>query len=248
MGAAYQGGIERPSLFLLAASAAESWHVLVFQFVYALLAGQVGGLDACRGADMKAGQQGAVLVEACLVAIALILIIFSGRYLMGLQHTLQRLQQSSHAHVFVYDENAVLPPLNYPAGSTLQPAASSASVAHPTPLLMSELLGLNGSFDHVRSHFFVRGSRWWRQDLTLIRQSLLLAKAEPADDPAWARKRLAASPSAWKNATQFSHAAAQRTRQAAGSLDSAWGRALPDLDWLSSWEQVVPDADQGREQ
>ncbi len=193
---------------------------------------------------MTIRQQGAVLVEACLIGMALVLLIYSGRYLMGLQYTLQRLQQSSHASVFAYDENAVLPLLHEHVGATLEHGVS-AFAAHPAPQLQSELLGLNSGLSRVHTRSPVSGNRWWRQGLILTRQSLLMPDAGPADDMAFARKRLAASPSAWTNAVRFSHAAANRTRQAAGSLDSAWGRALPDLDWLSRWEHLVPDSNQG---
>lgn len=193
---------------------------------------------------MTIRQQGAVLVEACLIGMAVVLLIFSGRYLMGLQYTLQRLQQSSHASVFAYDENAVLPRLNQPGGVRLQHSVS-AFAAHPAPQLQSELLGLNSGLSRIQTRSPVSGNRWWRQGLTLTRQSLLMLDAGPADDMAFARKRLAVSPSAWMNAVRSSHAAAKRTRQAAGNLDSAWGRALPDLDWLSPWEHLVPDSNQG---
>lgn len=193
---------------------------------------------------MTIRQQGAVLVEACLVAMMLVLLIVSGRYLMGLQFTLQRLQQSSHASVFAHDEIAAFPLLSGPVGVTLQQSAAGAA-AHPAPHLQSELLGVNSGLSRVQARSAVSGNRWWRQGLVLTRQSLLMPDAGPADDMISARKRLASSPSAWMNAVQSSHAAAQRTRQAAGSLDSAWGRALPNLDWLSPWDHIVPDSDQG---
>ena len=193
---------------------------------------------------MTIRQQGAVLVEACVIGMALVLLIYSGRYLMGVQYTLQRLQQSSHAGVFAYEQNAVLPLLNEPGGVRLQQSVS-AFAAHPVPQLQSELLGLNSGLSRIQTRSPVSANRWWRQRLMLARQSLLLPDAGPADDMLLARKRLAASPSAWTNAVRSSHAAAKRTRQAAGSLDSAWGRALPDLDWLSPWEHLVPDSNQG---
>lgn len=190
-------------------------------------------------------QQGAVLVEACLLGVVLCLLILSGRWLMSQQNRLQQLQQFSHAQVFAHDSQGA--PISEGHGLPEEFLVSRrfnilpGQAAEP---LRIELLGMRSGAWQVQSSMGMDWPAWMpgvQAALTLVRQSHLLAGAGQADDTQSAKARLAGSRSAWGRATQASLQAAQATMQAAAPLDSAWGRTLPDLDWLGPWQDVAPD-------
>ena len=190
-------------------------------------------------------QQGAVLVEACLLGVVLCLLILSGRWLMSQQNRLQQLQQLSHAQVFVHDsQGAPISEGHGPPEEFLLSRRFDALPAQAAESLRIELLGMRSGTWQVRSSMGMDWPAWLpgaQAALTLARQSHLLAGAGQADDTRDAAGRLAGSRSAWGRATQASLQAAHASMQAAAPLDSAWGRALPGLDWLGPWQDVAPD-------
>ncbi|HRL21700.1 MAG TPA: pilus assembly protein TadE [Alcaligenes sp.] len=192
-------------------------------------------------------QKGGVLLETCLLGVVLGLMIVGGRWLMTHQHRLQQLQQISHVNVFAHDAHGK--PMQTP--SMEQAGLRSHRVFRPaadryTESLRIELLGMSSGSWQVQSSVGLdrlAGLPAAQTGLALTRRSQLMGGAGQAADMRQTRQRLAASPSAWLRASQDSLRAGQASGRAAGPLDSAWGRPLPDLDWLGPWQDVVPDVD-----
>lgn len=76
--------------------------------------------------------------------------------------------------------------------------------------------------------------------LDLRRHTAILRGDGAAADDAGAQSTLAGSPRAWSDAAAASRAAGQGALGRIGRVDSAWGRALPDWDWVGPWATAVP--------
>ncbi|MDY0309803.1 MAG: hypothetical protein RBR29_08445 [Castellaniella sp.] len=79
-----------------------------------------------------------------------------------------------------------------------------------------------------------------RLGLDLRRHTAILVGDGAAAGDGDAQSILAGSPHAWGTAAQTSRNAGQAVLGRLRAVDSAWGRALPDWDWLSSWTGSVP--------
>ncbi len=75
----------------------------------------------------------------------------------------------------------------------------------------------------------------------LRRQTSILTGLGHAPDDAAVQQRLGASPTAWENSAQTSYALNARIDSAMGSVDAAWRRSRPAVDWLRSWGGQVPE-------
>ncbi|MFV0283939.1 MAG: hypothetical protein ACK5JE_09140 [Castellaniella sp.] len=79
-----------------------------------------------------------------------------------------------------------------------------------------------------------------RLGLTLRRHTAILSGGGAAAGDAEAQSILADSRRAWAGAASVSRAAGQAVLNRARGVDAAWGRALPDWDWISPWTGSVP--------
>lgn len=87
---------------------------------------------------------------------------------------------------------------------------------------------------HVSPH------RHHGQGLVLRRHTAILSDAGHADSDARAQQRIAASRTAWGDAARASLGPARQAASLLKRLDQGWGRAAPDLDWLTPWSDLVP--------
>lgn len=83
----------------------------------------------------------------------------------------------------------------------------------------------------------------WDVDLRALsprRQTVILRGAGAATGDASVQAVLGASGQAWARQARSSRAAGRQAAQRLQGVDEAWGRALPDWDWLSPWTAAVP--------
>lgn len=193
---------------------------------------------------MSTRQKGMALVEACLLGVVLGLMVMAGRWLMQQQYRLQQMQQSMHLSLFMHDAHgkpvsAVISPVQEaaPAYFLESPIATAQS-------LQWELLSLRSGFWAAQSRVAIPWPRWLAGLPTktqLQRQSRLWAAAGQAASTQQTRQRLESSATAWGEAVASSRPAARETVRHAGPMDAAWRRTPADLDWLSRWQDYVPD-------
>ena len=79
-----------------------------------------------------------------------------------------------------------------------------------------------------------------RLGLQLQRHTAILRGEGAAASDADTQAVLAGSPGAWGDAAQASRTAGERTLARLKGVDAAWGRALPDWDWIHAWTGSVP--------
>lgn len=79
-----------------------------------------------------------------------------------------------------------------------------------------------------------------RLGLSLRRHTAILSGDGAAAGDADAQFILADSPRGWGNAAAASRAAGQAVASRLRGIDAAWGRALPDWDWIGPWTGSVP--------
>ena len=79
-----------------------------------------------------------------------------------------------------------------------------------------------------------------RLPLRLVRQTAILRGTGAAAGDADVQTILAGSARAWGDAAASSHAAGDTILDRAGGVDAAWGRPLPDWNWISPWTGSVP--------
>ena len=79
-----------------------------------------------------------------------------------------------------------------------------------------------------------------RLGLQLQRHTAILRGEGAAASDADTQAILAGSPGAWGDAAQMSRTAGERTLARLKGVDAAWGRALPDWDWIHAWTGSVP--------
>lgn len=193
---------------------------------------------------MSTRQKGIALVEACLLGVVLGLMVMAGRWLMQQQYRLQQMQQSTHLSLFMHDAHGK--PVSA-MSSSVQEAAPIYFLESPiatTPSLQWELLSLRSGFWAAQSRVSIPWPRWLAALPTktpLQRQSRLWAAAGQANSTQQTRQRLENSTTAWGQAMASSRPAARETIRQAGPMDAAWGRTPADLDWLSRWQDYVPD-------
>lgn len=72
------------------------------------------------------------------------------------------------------------------------------------------------------------------------RHAAILADAGHADSDSRAQQRIAASRTAWGDASRASHGPARQAKSLLWRLDQGWRRSAPDLDWLMRWSDLVP--------
>lgn len=75
----------------------------------------------------------------------------------------------------------------------------------------------------------------------LRRQTSILTGPGHASDDAAVQQRLGLSPTAWAASAQASYALTTRIDSAMDSVDAAWGRSRPSIDWLGPWGGQVPE-------
>lgn len=193
---------------------------------------------------MNTRQKGIALVEACLLGVVLGLMVMAGRWLMQQQYRLQQMQQSTHLSLFTHDAHGK--PVSA-ASSLVQeavPTRFSESPIATTQPLQWELLSLRSGFWTAQSRVSIPWPRWLAAlsiKTQLQRQSRLWAAAGQANSTQQTRQRLENSTTAWGEAMASSRPAARETIRQAGPMDAAWGRTRADLDWLSRWQDSVPD-------
>ncbi len=193
---------------------------------------------------MSKRQEGMALVEACLLGVILGLMMMAGRWLMQQQYRLQQMQQSTHLALFIHDaQGKPVSVLN----NLVQDGGASRFVESPistTQALQWELLSLRSGTWTVQSRVPIPWPRWLISLSTpthLKRQSLLWAAAGQSTSAQQTRQRLESSVTAWGEAVAASRPAARDTVRQVGPMDAAWGRTQADLDWLSRWQDFVPD-------
>lgn len=81
---------------------------------------------------------------------------------------------------------------------------------------------------------------WQGHEAVLLRRTAILAGAGHAADDMHAQRRIAESGSAWGDAYGRSRMAGQDWTARLQQVDAAWGRSLPDFDWLTPWAGQVP--------
>lgn len=193
---------------------------------------------------MSTRQKGMALVEACLLGVVLGLMVMAGRWLMQQQYRLQQMQQSTHLSLFMHDAHGK--PVSV-VSSSVQEAAPARFLESPIATAQSlqwELLSLRSGFWAAQSRVSIPWPRWLVAMSTktqLQRQSRLWAAAGQAASTQQTRQRLESSTTAWGEAVASSRPAARETIRHAGPMDAAWGRTSADLDWLSRWQDYVPD-------
>ncbi|MCX5564782.1 hypothetical protein [Alcaligenes phenolicus] len=193
---------------------------------------------------MSTRQKGIALVEACLLGVVLGLMVMAGRWLMQQQYRLQQMQQSTHLSLFMHDAHGK--PVSAVSSSVQEaaPVYFSESPIATTQSLQWELLSLRSGFWAAQSRVSIPWPRWLAALPTktpLQRQSRLWAAAGQANSTQQTRQRLENSTTAWGQAMASSRPAARETIRQAGPMDAAWGRTPADLDWLSRWQDYVPD-------
>lgn len=193
---------------------------------------------------MSMRQKGMALVEATLLGVVLGLMVMAGRWLMQQQYRLQQMQQSTHLSLFVHDAHGKpVSAVSDPVQETMPARFSESPIATAQPLQW-ELLSLHSGFWTVQSRVSIPWPRWLAALSTktqLQRQSWLWAAAGQAASTQQTRQRLESSTTAWSGAAGSSRPAARETIRQAGPMDAAWGRTQADLDWLSRWQDFVPD-------
>ncbi|WP_321289162.1 pilus assembly protein TadE [Alcaligenes phenolicus] len=193
---------------------------------------------------MSTRQKGIALVEACLLGVVLGLMVMAGRWLMQQQYRLQQMQQRTHLSLFMHDAHGM--PVSAVSSSVQEaaPVYFSESPIATTQSLQWELLSLRSGFWAAQSRVSIPWPRWLAALPTktpLQRQSRLWAAAGQANSTQQTRQRLENSTTAWGQAMASSRPAARETIRQAGPMDAAWGRTPADLDWLSRWQDYVPD-------
>jgi hypothetical protein len=81
-----------------------------------------------------------------------------------------------------------------------------------------------------------------RLGLGLRRHTAILSGDGAAAGDGEAQSTLASSPHAWGNAATASRTAGEHILARLRGVDVAWGRALPDWDWIHAWTGSVPDS------
>ncbi|CAM5790936.1 hypothetical protein [Castellaniella caeni] len=76
--------------------------------------------------------------------------------------------------------------------------------------------------------------------LSLRRQTVILRGAGAAAGDAAVQAVLGASGQAWGQQARQSQAVGRQVTQRLRGIDEAWGRALPEWDWLRAWTAEVP--------
>ncbi|KGP00380.1 pilus assembly protein TadE [Alcaligenes faecalis] len=193
---------------------------------------------------MNTRQKGIALVEACLLGVVLGLMVMAGRWLMQQQYRLQQMQQSTHLSLFTHDAHGKpVPAASSPVQEAVPTRFSESPIATTQPLQW-ELLSLRSGFWTAQSRVSIPWPRWLATlsiKTQLQRQSRLWAAAGQANSTQQTRQRLENSTTAWGEAMASSRPAARETIRQAGPMDAAWGRTRADLDWLSRWQDYVPD-------
>lgn len=193
---------------------------------------------------MSKRQEGIALIEACLLGVVLGLMVMAGRWLMQQQYRLQQMQQSTHLALFSHDEQGrPVSVLNNPAQG-VGPSRFVESPLSTAQALQWELLSLRSGAWAVQSRVPIPWPSWlisWSTPGQLQRQSQLWSAAGQSSSTQQTRQRLESSETAWDEAMAASRPAASDTVRQAGPMDAAWGRTPADLDWLSRWQDVVPD-------
>lgn len=193
---------------------------------------------------MTQRQVGMALVEACLLGVVLGLMIMAGRWLMQQQYRLQKMQQSTHLTLFMHDAQGKPQASVFSPAQGLEPVRFVESDTSAAQSLQWELLSLQSGAWTAQSRVSVPWPRWLSalsKRTQLHRQSQLWAGTGQAASTQQTRQRLESSATAWEKAASSSHSGARETVRQAKSLDSAWGRTQPDLDWLGRWQDFVPD-------
>lgn len=191
---------------------------------------------------MTQEQKGMALVEACLLGVALGLMLMAGRWLMQQQYRLQQMQQSTHLTLFTHDAQGKPVTRGSERERGLDSSRFVNSQVSTQQALQGELLSLRSGLWTVEARLTIPWPRWLTAGSTqLQRQSQLWAAAGQAANTQQTRQRLESSATAWGQARAYSRPAAQETVRQARPMDAAWGRAQADLDWLSRWQDFVPE-------
>ena len=191
---------------------------------------------------MTQEQKGMALVEACLLGVVLGLMVMAGRWLMQQQYRLQQMQQSTHLMLFTHDAQGKPVTKGNQRDRSLGSSRFVNSPVSTQQVLQEELLSLRSGLWTVEARLAIPWPRWLTAGSTqLQRQSQLWAAAGQADSIQQTRQRLESSVTAWGQARAYSRPAAQETVRQARPMDAAWGRAQADLDWLSRWQDFVPE-------
>jgi hypothetical protein len=193
---------------------------------------------------MSKRQKGMALIEACLLGVVLGLMVMAGRWLMQQQYRLQQMQHSTHLSLFMHDAHGKPVSVGSSPAHETAPARFLASPIATAQSLQWELLSLRSGFWTAQSRVSIPWPRWLEASMTktqLQRQSHLWAAAGQAASTQQTRQRLENSTTAWGEAVGSSRPAARETIRHAGPMDAAWGRAQADVDWLSRWQDYVPE-------
>lgn len=191
---------------------------------------------------MTQEQRGMALVEACLLGVILGLMVMAGRWLMQQQYRLQQMQQSTHLTLFTHDAQGKPVTEGSQRDRSLGSSRFVNALVSTQQVLQEELLSLHSGLWTVEARLAIPWPRWLTAGSTqLQRQSQLWAAAGQADSTQQTRQRLESSATAWGQASVYSRPAAQETVRQARPMDAAWGRAQADLDWLSRWQDFVPE-------
>ena len=199
---------------------------------------------------MKTQQKGQAIIEL-LVVVAAVLAVFWG--LLWLQRWQQvKLQTQHHAalQAFVFSQSYELgaEEIEMVAPSYLMGLYSP--VAHEQSTTV-EALGVMPTphrlLESARQEGVLGTTQRWRfqsqalaSGMQLQSQISLWVGAGHANDDSQMVQRLAASTSLWRYAQDPSSTAIKALTPLIKPVDAAWGRAAPSSDWLSVWQESVP--------
>src|SRR5690606_5771872 len=84
-----------------------------------------------------------------------------------------------------------------------------------------------------------RAGRWRAMAPMLSSQYFILADAGHARDDGDVQARIGQARQAWREAAQGTERAG-RALSPLARIDRAWNRPLPQFDWLSAWQGLLP--------
>jgi hypothetical protein len=186
-------------------------------------------------------QHGQALVES-LVALALIAGLATAVISLGrLQWHGLEASNTARMQAFRYvvgDREAVAASLNVVRSPH---AAAFTAPGGPQAAGLRRELGVEDrGMVTARARVAVPLHRQYGDRMILSRHTAILADAGHASDDGQAQRRIAASHVAWGQAARASVAAARQTRARLRDMDAGWARAVPDIDWLTPWDDLVP--------
>lgn len=191
------------------------------------------------GYPRSARQRGQAIVEALLMLPLMAALVWAVSWVGGLQFSAQQLLQASRKTVMSGAMGqAVEPPQSMAAVGLRQRVRELPGIVPPNlSVLQREWFGAGLSLLSV----YVR-SRPLKEGRTpfIARHAHVAIGAGHAHGDVDTHRRIGNAPTAWRQVERASLAQARRVGAATRRMESPWGRAALQTDWLSAWADVVP--------